>query len=113
MKLYHFTCFDCGKSFYRKCEYKSFIKFSNDYGEWHGVVCDCGGMAKHIGHKVEFYMKDMVYFNDGKNRQISKAHLEDIRSRAVTPDGTVLRGKEGLKYNYSKGMKPTRLDVIR
>lgn len=25
------------------------IKFSNDYGDWQGVKCECGGLAKHIG----------------------------------------------------------------
>lgn len=106
----NYTCFKCSKTFSSELEPK--FKFRNKYGEWNGILCQCGGQAKYVGHQLGIYMPDDVYYSDGKNRKISKAHLKDIRSRAVTPDGTVLRGKEGLKYNYSKGMKAGRLDSI-
>lgn len=111
MRDYHFYCFECGQSFYRKVDPKRLKPFANKYGEWMGIKCKCKGMAKHIGERTSIQPVE-IFYNDGKNRKITKAHLEDIRSRAVTEDGTVLRGREGLKYNYSKGMKPAPLDVI-
>lgn len=105
----NYSCFKCNKTFSSEIEPK--FEFKNKYGVWNGVFCECGGQAKYIGYKLA-NMPVEVFFNDGKNRKISKAHLKDIRSRAVTPNGTVLRGKEGLKYNYSKGMKPSNLETI-
>jgi hypothetical protein len=105
----NYSCFKCDKTFQSEIEPQ--FRFSNSYGEWMGVFCECGGQAKYIGYKVS-NMPDDVVFHDGKTRKMSKAMLQDIKSRAVTPDGTVLRGKEGLKYNYSKGMKPGSLTTI-
>lgn len=106
----NYTCFKCNKTFESELEPK--FEFVNDYGRWSGIFCQCGGQAKFIGTKMGVYMPVEIFYNDGKSRKITKAHLKDIRSRAVTPDGTVLRGREGLKYNYAKGMKPTNLDTI-
>jgi len=56
---------------------------------------------------------DMVHYWDGtQERKISRAHLADIRSRAVTEDGTVLRGKKGIKYNVERGGKMYQSDKV-
>jgi hypothetical protein len=113
MDTYNFVCFGCDVTF-SACVAESELKpFRNKYGKWDGVRCQCGKMAKRIGKVMDTYMPEEIFFNDGKNRKISRAHLEDIRSRAVTPEGTVLRGKEGLAYNYARGAKPSALDYIR
>ena len=49
MRSYKFSCFKCDKRFNVSTTKTKMIKFSNDYGDWQGVKCECGGMAKHIG----------------------------------------------------------------
>lgn len=40
----------------------------------------------------------IVYFDGQRERKISSAHLEDIRSRVTTHEGEMLTGKSAQKY---------------
>lgn len=100
MPEYNLLCFACNTQSTQNTE--TLTPFSNEYGDWEGITCECGGMAKVVGRPVHFSSIDTITFHDGsKPVTMSKAHVKDIRSRAVTPDGTILRGSEGSKYNDS------------
>ncbi len=63
--------------------------------------------------KQSYQMGDMIHYWDGQREQkIKKNYLEDIRSRAVTEDGEILRGQRGEKYNREHGQKQRKTDVI-
>lgn len=67
--------------------------------------------VKH--EKKSQMLGNTVYYHDGQNeRKMSRSMLRDIRSRAVTPDGEVLIGKKGEKYNKAHGQKDSDSDVI-
>lgn len=51
--------------------------------------------------------KIVFYTASGKKHEISRAHLESIRSRVITHEGQLLTGREGKNYmdKYSKKYK--------
>ena len=70
--------------------------------------------AKMKKPKKESYTSgDYTHYWDGQREQkIKTTKLDSIQSRAVLPDGSILTGEKGIKYNKARGAKYGNQKVI-
>ena len=82
MKRYF--CFTCELTFLS--DNKSYIHFSNKYGDWVGIKCKCGGMAKHIGQEYNVGTGTRTRLQEQRNKYAKDLIQPYIGGERFNPD---------------------------